>query len=80
MHNIIGNCKRYIQPQHMFRQINCHLRVVFIRELQVLCATKYTICSFTVKVFYACHNLGCIDVQDYKLKAIIHYASSSSYK
>jgi hypothetical protein len=58
----------YFQPLHMFRQMNCHLHGVFIRELQVFSVSKNTIFDFTVTVFHACHNSRCIDAQDYKLK------------
>jgi hypothetical protein len=43
MHKIIGKNKIYIQPLHMFRQIDCYLHGVYIRELQVLCEFKYAI-------------------------------------
>jgi hypothetical protein len=51
MHKIIGKYKMYFQPLHMFRQVNCHLQGVFIEELQVFTASKYTIDDFTVEVF-----------------------------
>jgi hypothetical protein len=51
MHKIINKYKMYLQPLHMFRQINCHPQGVFIKELQVLIAFKYTIVGFTVEVF-----------------------------
>jgi hypothetical protein len=35
----------------MFRQINCHPQGVFIKELQVLIASKYTVVGFTIEVF-----------------------------
>ena len=35
----------------MFRQINCHHQGVFIKELQVRTASKYTAVGFTVEVF-----------------------------
>jgi hypothetical protein len=34
--------KMYLQPLHMFRQINCHPQRAFIKELQVLIVNKYT--------------------------------------
>jgi hypothetical protein len=82
MHKIFGKYKMYFQPLHMFWQVNCHIQGVFIRELQVPFTSKYTICGLTVKVFYACHNSRCVGAQDYKLKTIIRYVSSStcSYK
>jgi hypothetical protein len=38
-HKIINKYKMYLQPLHMFRQINCHPQGVFIKELQVLIAS-----------------------------------------
>ena len=35
----------------MFRQINCHLQGVSIKELQARTASKHTISGFTVEVF-----------------------------
>jgi hypothetical protein len=35
----------------MFRQLHCHPQGVFIKQLQVLTAYKYTIFGFTVEVF-----------------------------
>jgi hypothetical protein len=61
MHKIIGMYKTYFQPLHMFRQIDCHFQGVYIRELQVLTASTYTIYGFTVKVFFACHDSRCKD-------------------
>jgi hypothetical protein len=68
--------KMYLQPLLMFRQINCHPQGVFIKELQVLIASKYTIVGFTVEVFtqltvlkYTMHELIKL-----KLRTIIHYA------
>jgi hypothetical protein len=43
--------KMYLQPLHMFRQINCHPQDVSIKELQARTASKYTIGGFTVEVF-----------------------------
>jgi hypothetical protein len=51
MHKIISKYKMYLQPLHMFRQMNCHPHGVFIKELQVLTASKYTVGGFTVVVF-----------------------------
>jgi hypothetical protein len=48
IHKIIDKYKMYLQPLHMFRQINCHPQWVFIIELQVRIASKYTIVGFTV--------------------------------
>jgi hypothetical protein len=42
MRKIINKYKMYLQPLHMFRQINCHAHGVVIEELQVLIASKYT--------------------------------------
>jgi hypothetical protein len=39
-------------PLYMFWQINFHPLGVFIKELQVLIASKYTIVDFTVDVIY----------------------------
>jgi hypothetical protein len=50
-HKIINKYKMYLQPLHMFRQINCHPRGVFIKELQVLIASKCRIVGFTVEIF-----------------------------
>jgi hypothetical protein len=36
MHKIINKYKMYLQPLHMFRQINCHPQGVSIKELQVI--------------------------------------------
>jgi hypothetical protein len=66
IHKIIGNFKTYLEPLHMFRQIDCHLRRVCIRELQVLSASKYTICDFTVRVFTR------VTIQDVWLDKIIN--------
>ena len=41
----------YLQPLHMFRQINCHPQRVPIKELQARTASKYTLGGFTVEVF-----------------------------
>jgi hypothetical protein len=51
MNKIISKCKIYLQPLHMFRHINYHHQGVCIEELQVLFASKYMICVFTLKVF-----------------------------
>ena len=51
----------YLQPLHMFRHINYHPLEVFIKELQVLIALKYTIVDFTVEVFTQLTMLKCID-------------------
>jgi hypothetical protein len=51
MHKIINKYKIYLQPLHMFQDMNCHSQGVFIKKLQVLTASKYTICGFTVDVF-----------------------------
>ena len=48
-HKIINKYKMYSQPLYMFRHINCHPQGVFIKELQVLIASKYTIVGFTVE-------------------------------
>jgi hypothetical protein len=48
MHKIINKYKMYFQPLHMFWQMDCHPQGVFIKELQVLTASKYTIGGFTV--------------------------------
>jgi hypothetical protein len=50
MHKIINKYKIYFQPLHMFRQMSCHPQGVFIKELQVLTASKYTIGGSTVAV------------------------------
>ena len=60
-HKIINKYKMYSQPLHMFRHINCHPQGVFIKELQVLIAPKYTIFGFTVDVFTQLTVLKCID-------------------
>jgi hypothetical protein len=51
MHKIINKYEVYLQPLHMFRQINCHPHGVSIKDLQVRTESKYTIGSFTVEVF-----------------------------
>jgi hypothetical protein len=51
MHNIINKYKIYLQPLHMFRQINCHPQGVSIKELQVRTTSKYTIGGFIVELF-----------------------------
>jgi hypothetical protein len=51
MHKIINKYEIYLQPLHMFRQINCHPQGVFIKELEVLIASKYIIVGFTVEIF-----------------------------
>jgi hypothetical protein len=51
MHTIINKYKMYLQPLHMFRQTSCHPQEVFVKELQVLIASKYAIVGFTVEVF-----------------------------
>ena len=61
IHKIIDKCKIFFQPLHMLWQIDCHLQGVYIRELEVLSASKYTIYGFTIKLFFACHNSRCID-------------------
>jgi hypothetical protein len=42
-HKIINKYKLYLQPLRMFRQINYHPQWVFIKELQVLIASRYTV-------------------------------------
>jgi hypothetical protein len=61
IHKIINKYKMYLQPLHMFRQINCHPQGVFIKELQVLIASKYTIVGFTTEVFTQLTMLKYID-------------------
>ena len=51
----------YLQPLHMFRQINCHPQGVFIKELQAHTAFKYTIVGFTAEVFTQLTVLKYID-------------------
>jgi hypothetical protein len=51
MHAIINKYKMYLQPLHMFRQINCHPQGVSIKELQVRTASKYKIYHFNVFKF-----------------------------
>jgi hypothetical protein len=41
----------YFKSLHMFRQMNFRPKKVFIKELQVLTASKYKISGFTVEVF-----------------------------
>jgi hypothetical protein len=62
MHKIINKYKVYLQPLHMFQQINFHPQGVFIKELQVLIATKYTIFGFTVEVYTQLKMLEYIDI------------------
>jgi hypothetical protein len=50
----------YLQPLHVFRQINYHSQGVFIKE-QVLIASKYTTVGFTVDVFTQFTMLKYID-------------------
>jgi hypothetical protein len=61
MHKIINKYKMYLQPLHMFLQINCHPQGVFIEELHVRTASKYTIGGFTVEVFTQLTILNCIE-------------------
>ena len=51
MHKFINTYKMYLQPLHMFRQVNCHPQGASIKELQVLIAFKYTIVGFTAQIF-----------------------------
>jgi hypothetical protein len=51
MHKIINKHEMYLQPLHMFRQVNFHPKGVFIKQLQVFIAFKYTIVDFTVEIF-----------------------------
>jgi hypothetical protein len=51
MRKIINKYKMYLQPVHMFQQINCHPQGVSIKELHARTASKYTIGGFTVEVF-----------------------------
>jgi hypothetical protein len=51
MRKIINKYMTYLQPLHMFRQMSCHPQGAFIKELQMLAASKYTIGGFTVEVF-----------------------------
>jgi low affinity Fe/Cu permease len=67
MHKIIN--KMYLQPLNMFRQINCYPQGVFIKELQLLIATKYTIVRFTVQVFAQLTILKYRDAWNYKIKS-----------
>jgi hypothetical protein len=68
MHNIIIKYKMYLQPLLMFRQINCHPHGVFIKQLQVLIASKYTIVGFTVEIFTQLTMLKYIDAWNIKIK------------
>jgi hypothetical protein len=68
MHKIINNYKMHLQPLHIFRHKNCHPQGVFIKELQVHFASKYTIVGFTVEVFTQLTMLKCIDSGNYKIK------------
>jgi hypothetical protein len=61
MNKIINKYKMYLQPLHMFRQRNCHRQGLFIKELQVLIALKYTIVGFTVEIFTPLTMLKYID-------------------
>jgi hypothetical protein len=61
MHKIIYKYKMYLQPLHMLWQINCHPQGIFIKELQVLIASKYTLVGFTVEVFTQLTMLKYID-------------------
>jgi hypothetical protein len=57
MQKIIDKYKMYLQPLHMFRQINCHPQGASIKELQVppengnLFAETYV---GVVNTFYTC--------------------------
>jgi hypothetical protein len=68
MHKVINKYKMYLQPLHMFRQIHCHPQGVFIKELQVLIASKYTIVGFTIEVFTLLTMLKYTDAWNYKIK------------
>jgi hypothetical protein len=68
MHKIINEYRMYLQPLYMFRQINCHPQGVFIKELQVFIASKYTIVRFTVEVFTQLTMLKYVDAWNYKIK------------
>jgi hypothetical protein len=68
MQKIIKKYKMYLQPLHMFRQINFHPQGVFIKELQVRTASKYTIIGFTLEVFTQLTMLKYIDAKNYKIK------------
>jgi hypothetical protein len=61
MHKLINKYEMYLQPLHMFRQLHCHPQGIFIKELQVLIAYKYTIVGFTVEVFKQLTMLKYID-------------------
>jgi hypothetical protein len=45
----------------MFGKINCHSQAVFIKELQVLIASKYTVVGFTIELFTQLTMLKYID-------------------
>ena len=53
----------------MFRQINCHLQGVGIRELLAVCIQIYNI-WFHSKGFYTCHNSRYIARQNNELKTV----------
>ena len=60
MHKTINKYKMYLQPVHVFRQINFHPQWVSIKEVQVRTASKYTIRGFT-ELFTQFTVLKCID-------------------
>jgi hypothetical protein len=62
MHKIMNKHKMYLQPLHMSQQVNCNPQGIFIKELQVLIAFKYTIVGFTVEVFTPLTMLKYIDI------------------
>jgi hypothetical protein len=41
----------YLRPLHMFRQTNSHLQGLFIRELQEVFTSKYSVYGYTLKNF-----------------------------
>ena len=61
MNKIINKYKMYLQHLHMFRQINCHHQGVFIKELHVRTASKYTVVGLTVELFTQLTMLKYID-------------------
>jgi hypothetical protein len=65
MYKKINKYKMYLQPLHMFRQINYRLQGVSIQELQARPASKYTIGGFTVQAFTQLTILKCTDAQNY---------------
>jgi hypothetical protein len=83
MHKIINKYKMYLQPLHMFRQINCLPQGgIYQRTTSTYCIQIHNSWFYSRNI-YAVHNVDiyrCIKIIKLKIKNNNTYMSSSDYR